>query len=40
MVVSREVTELTHVSVITKLVQRESLERLGRPKNLIKMLFY
>jgi len=41
MIVFRKVTELTHVSVILKWVQRESLERLeGLPENLIKMLLY
>ena len=39
--VSREVTELTHVIVITKWVQRESPECLeGLPENLIKKLLY
>jgi hypothetical protein len=39
MMVSREITELTHVSVIMKWVQRESLERLeGLPENLINLL--
>ena len=41
MMVSREVTELTHVSVIIKWVQRESPERLeGMLGNLIKKLLY
>ena len=39
MMVSKEVTELTHTSVIIKWVKRESLERLeGLSENLIRML--
>ena len=41
MMVSRNISELTHASVIIKWAQRESLERLeGLPENLIKMLLY
>jgi len=37
MMVSRNVTELAHVSIIIKWVQGESLERLeGLPENVIK----